>query len=295
MLEGLWIFVWSVIASVIKGQNAVGAWLFVVVPRVADAIDRVRTEREKLSEERDAFDEFAKRVASLDLKNQPLPAGSMTRSPASGPSVVTAVDQAGHNKNESTVTAETDSVATVHEAYCETVMTVPHYADEYDESLEENLAVELSPEVARALSESEAVTPQLQAAIIDQAQQASKQRKDLLTRVDAEYETLVAARRQLRELYETATTIEEDLYPRPVRELVQSWERLETKATDCEALLRERQNQIQSTKGTISVWSLQGYLYQPFQWCHPVLNDGLDTLSRIRHAKRTAVKAIYNW
>jgi hypothetical protein len=91
--------------------------------------------------------------------------------------------------------------------------------------------------------------------------------------------------------------IEDNLYPRPVRELVQSWTRLETAETDCETLLRERQTYLQTELdwGTKSPWLVQEYLYQSFQWRHPVLSDGIDTITRIQRAKQNTVKAIYNW
>jgi hypothetical protein len=203
------------------------------------------------------------------------------------------VSQVEHGESSSAPEAAT--VKTVRDAYRETVTAVPHYEDEYDESLVENLEAELGSTLARYLIKGDVVTPQTQAAILNQTQQACRQRSELLRYAETEYEALLKARRRLREMHETATTIEENLYPRPVRELVQAWDRLETVTNDCEALIHDRQADIQTGEGTISMWSAQKYFYNPFQWNHPVLSDGLDTLTRIRRAKQNVTKAIYNW
>lgn len=295
MIEGLLIILWSVAVSIGQGPNVVGVWLIVIVPRVLDAIDRTRTERDQLRAERDAFKQFAKRVATLDPDKHITRVEYETPPSVIGTGVTTLVDPVGQT-SRSTVDVEPISASLVRDAYCETVMSVPHYEEEYDESLGENLTEELGPELAQTLIESDVITPQLQAAVVSQARQVSKERGDLLSHVETEYESLVEARRQLRELYKSATTIEDDLYPRPVRELVQSWTRLKTLTTDCETLLRDRQTHLKTepSPGTKSMWSFQEYLYQSFHWRHPVLYDGLETLTRIRRAKRKTVKAIYN-
>lgn len=296
MVESLSIILWSVVAVIEQGQKVVGVWLAVTVPRVSTAVDRTRMEQDQLVAEREAFDMFAKRVAALDPDRHTARDEYESSPPATGEGVTTIVDSVGRS-SRSTIDAESVSISVVREAYRETAMAVPHYEEEYGESIDENLTAELGPDVARALIEGDVLTQQIQAAILNQAQRASKQRRDLLSHVETEHESLVEARRRLRDLHETATTIEDDLYPRPVRELVQSWTRLEAATTDCKTRLRERQARIQREHetGTMSTWSFQEYLYQPFQWRHPVLNDGLETLKRIRRAKRETVRTIYNW
>ena len=296
MVEGILIILWSAAISIIPGSHVVGMWLLVITPRVSDAIDRTRLERDQLIAERDAFKEFAKRVNALEPDTHTTHAKYGSHSPVAATGITTVVDPV-ESTGLSTGDSERTSVAIIRDDYRETVMAVPHYEEEYGESVDENLAAELGPELAQALLEGDVLTPQLQAAILRQAQQASKERNDFLSHIETEYDALIEARRRLRKLNDTATTIEDNLYPRPVRELVQQWNRLETMETDCETLLRERQTNLQAKhgQGVMSRWSFQEYLYQSFNWRHPVLNDGLETLRRIRHAERETVKTIYNW
>lgn len=297
MTGRLWIILWLTVVSASQGFSTTGAWLLLAVPRIADAIDQTRTECEQITAERAAFDAFTKRVAALDPDGQPLRATVETHQSSTDRGITAVVDQARYITDGSTASVEPTPVAEITRAYRETVMAAPHYEEVYDESLNESLAAELGTNVAQTLTENDIVTPQLQATVLARARQASSQRNDLLAHAETEYETLTDMRRRLRELYETAETIEGDLYPRPVRELVQSWNRLETAATDCQTLLRERQKYLQEDPGSGSMTrlSFQEYLYGPFQWRHPVLNDGLDTLTRIRRAKQNTLEAIYEW
>lgn len=261
---------------------------------MSSAIDRMRIERDQLIAERNAFDEFAKHVADLDPEKHTTRTEYGVRPPASGTG--TTVNLVGHTIMPAQ-NAEQVPVSVIRDIYRETVMAVPHYKKEYGESINENLAAELGSGVAQTLTEADVLAPQIQAAVLNQAQQASKQRSHLLSHVKTEYEALIEARCQLRDLHKTVTAIEDNLYPRPVRELVQSWNRLETVADSCKTLLRERQTHLQTEHETrtMSTWSFQEYLFQPFRGRHPVLNDGLETLTRIRRAKRETVKAIYDW
>lgn len=268
-------------------------WLLVCAPRISAAIDRTQTEREQLKTEQSAFEQFAKRMAALSPNEHPTRTGSDPPLSVPNTGLTAVVDEMNHRTAGSTT--ETVTVESVRSAYCETVMAVPHHENEYDESFVENLEAELGPTLARRVVEGDILTPPLQTAILNQTRQARQQRIDLVGYAETEYEALVEARRQLRQMHETATAIKENLYPRPVRELVQSWDRLEAVEIDCETLLRERQNDIQTGGGTISMWSAQRYFYQPFQWEHPVLSDGLDILTQIRQAKRNVAQAIYNW
>ncbi len=268
-------------------------WLLAVVPRVSDAIDRTRAECEQLKTEQTAFRQFAKRVAALDPDEH----GTGTESDSirfdNCTGSITVLDPVDSVVEQAS--SEPVSMESVRNAYRETVMSVSHYEDEYNEPFVENLRAELDPTLARSVVEGDVLTPQIQTAILNQAQQARKQRLELFEYAEIEHNALIEARRQLREMHETTTTIKENLYPRPVRELVQSWDRLEVVATDCETLLYERQNDIQTEGGTMSIWLAQKYFYKPFQWKHPILSDGVDMLTRIRNAKQDVAQAIYDW
>ena len=143
-------------------------------------------------------------MAALDPEEKNLRAKAGDHQPSTGPGITVVVDQTKDSTNESTTSVEPTAAAMIQEAYRETVMAVPHYEEEYGESINENLAAELRTSLAQILSASDAVTPQLQAAILTQDQQASSQRSDLFVHTETEYETLTDMRRRHRYLFETA-------------------------------------------------------------------------------------------
>lgn len=280
------------VAGVVGTAGRYGVAVIAILPRLPDAVDVTREEYERTAAERDAFEQFTQRVAAIEpADGNPAHRGTSSESPATGP-VATRTTEVPSGPRS---TPGETPLEGVREAYRETVMAVPHYEEEYGEPLEENMAAELGPEVARAVTEGEVLPRQLQATLLQKSQQAYEQRADFLHPLENEYETLVDARRRLRGTCETTTSIEESMFPRPVREIVQSWERLDKLEDDCEDLLAERQAQLHERTWRGPSRSLQLFLYRSRPWTYPVLNDGLDAISRIREAKRRAVEAIYNW
>ena len=89
---------------------------------------RVSTE---VASERDAFDAFADRVATITV-DSPRPPALMAGS----------VDTSGTSS----------ATAALREEYEATVMAVPHYDDVYGESIEENASAEFGPDLASLLS-----------------------------------------------------------------------------------------------------------------------------------------------
>lgn len=266
-----------------------------IAPRVSDAIERIQTEQKQVTAERTAFERFIKRVAALDSSKRLSGTDVRSLSSHQNQKGISVVNQPIQEISPQNADSGSKSIESVWTAYEETVMSVSHHQDVYGESLVEDFTAELGQNLVCMLTENDVLTPQLQTAILNQGQQARKRRTDLLNQVEAEHKTLVNVRRQLRELSETTTAIEKNLSSRPFQELVQSWERLEMMTVECETLLRERQANIQTGKKLVSMESVQQYLYQPFQWRYPVLNDGLEVVTCIQEAKQETANAIYDW
>lgn len=130
--------------------------LRVVPTRVRSAISTVETERERITTERDALSTFLDRVSDLDVLTGDRHSDQARYPPAR--SLVTP-ERAGH---------ATSSLACVRDAYRDTVMSVPHYQDDYGDTLPESLAEEFGHEIAtavmitigsRLLSETSSSTP----------------------------------------------------------------------------------------------------------------------------------------
>lgn len=274
-------------------SNGVHILLLAVFPRITEALAQTRMECSRTKAEQEAFRRFIQRVASIEPAN-PSPTSSISTD-TSLLNNDSEILSNGSVSTTSSVNVATSPLESVRNGYAETVMAVDHYEQEYDESLRKNLAVELGTDLAHAVTTNNILTPQVQAAILKKSRQAREDRSNFLHRVQGEYNSLIDSRRQLRELSQTRDNIKENLYPRPIRELIQSWNRLDALADDSKKLLNDRQSHIHAQlEGTLSE-PFQCYLYDTYEWTYPVLNDGLELLTEIRASRHQALKSIYNW
>ena len=104
---------------------------------VEDRLDRaataLRRERRRTADELEALGAFAERVREIEAKT----------AVAEGNAVTAIGLEAGR----------TDGLDAVREAYEATVMSVPHYGQEYDDGYPESLRAEFSPDLAAALTD----------------------------------------------------------------------------------------------------------------------------------------------
>jgi hypothetical protein len=277
----LWLFApWSM-AALASSAVRNGVAVLTVLTRVPDALSLVSQERNRTAAERNAFESFARRVSAIDMSES---RSSRSAGRERGPTAMSApagIDD--HTGGRSAPMAE------VEQAYRETVMTVSHYEQEYDEPLTEHLAAEFGTEIGIAVAQSDTLTPQLREALIDASIQSRDERVELLGRLDEERQHLQSASTSLEELSEAVKTVEASLAQRADCELADAWERLEDLEGDCRTLLQEQQCRIDGNDCKIS---LQEYLYAPREWSYPILGDGLAGIDRVQRAKHRVVLTI---
>lgn len=230
-----------------------------VPDRIADARTAVRRERRRVEDERAAFDAFVDRLDDLAVRThvrQQLPGRTLTDVPDAG-------------------------TEAVRRAYRETVMGVPHYEREYDESLHESIEAELGAEVAGALSGT--LGPAGKRALVRSATEARDARSRFLDTLD----------REARVLDETGTTlraIEHALPDAPdgsFDDLVALRADLAELREECDAVAERRQRAIHaSVPGSDA--DLAVYLYDAY----PVLATVADLATRIECALRATDRAI---
>jgi hypothetical protein len=85
---------------------------------------------------------------------------------------------------------QSNAVSRVREAYESTVMAVPHYDEEYDDTYAESLGAEFDPHVAVALTEGSAFDRRCKDALLSAVAEARTARRSLLAAVDDEAESL---------------------------------------------------------------------------------------------------------
>ncbi|EMA54285.1 DUF7260 family protein, partial [Halococcus salifodinae] len=132
---------------------------------VRSAIAVVETDHERTITERDAFARFADCVSEFEVSSVDLHPDHAQQAPAQ---TLVAPETAARAKSP---------LARVRDAYRDTVMGVPHYDEEYDDSLPESLTGEFSPEVAAAVLTSEQLTPHLRDRLIDATHRARESRR----------------------------------------------------------------------------------------------------------------------
>lgn len=269
VISDLWLlFVAGVLAVV----------LLAALSNLRAATDRVQEEQSRTAAERDAFRAFAKQVSDLSPDSMAAVGGS------NGGTVASAVS----------MTEPARSVAKVREAYRETVMSVPHYDEDYGEPLAENMAFEFGEDVAASVEDGRQLSPMLQQALVSKAQTAAAERERLIGQLERENEDLKTAQRSL-------ATVESELegYDPPTLRgvdfdgLADRWDRLDELEERCTGVVEERQRTVISGRndGRTDGPTLLEYLYGPLSVDYPVLADAAAVIERIGDARRAVAVA----
>lgn len=182
-------------------------------------------------------------------------------------------------------------------AYDNTVLSVPHYAAEYDESLEEHMAAELGQDVAINLFESREFPQQLKRALRDASQQAREQRDNLLARLDAETEDVKNARATLTDIVDSLRTFNsrplDDYFAEELSEISR---RLSEFETECERVATDRQTTIRSKNGSSvdedSDQEYRAYLYRDLDTTYPILSDVAECCQLLEEARTNVERKI---
>jgi hypothetical protein len=168
-------------------------------------------------------------------------------------------------------------------------MSVPHYEEEYGESLAENVSAEFGESVAIALEEAEAFTPGLRRTLVDGADTARDRRNSLVRAIEREESTLRSAAGTLSEVESDVEAADGSTLSLSFEELMDRWGRLYDLEQECERVLEERQEAIQSGYGVPlrldGPISLQEYLYDSLPVTHPVLAEATRMLESVRRVQ----------
>ncbi|RLM51713.1 hypothetical protein [Halorubrum sp. Atlit-28R] len=172
--------------GVVTAVALVGVLTLLAFAYVRDAESACRRERRRVLDERDAFESFADRVAQIDAVSVAadatptgVPAGALRRIDGDGG------DPPGGGPSGRSVT-----LRRVMAAYRDTVMSLPHYRAEYDETPAESLAAELGPDAATALATDGALSSGAQSALVDRSRRAADARERLADAIGTEIDEL---------------------------------------------------------------------------------------------------------
>jgi hypothetical protein len=245
-----------------------------ITQQIETAVAALDDERERLEAERAAFAQFRKRVTAMDVHAPPSPTITRVKSAIMG---------------ASETTPSTAQVKHVRNAYRETVMSVPHYEEDYNQSLDDDLSEEFSPELASALVTTDSLTPPVHQTLLTGCQQAIEGRTTLLSALDHEASDL----QQMCDTLEAVNSTLTEMNQRPLTawstdEIISTYERLSELQTQCDDLAAERQAELRSQRipgPSHTDEELNKYLYKPLSVTYPVLAD-LAELSSLLHTAR---------
>lgn len=250
-------------------------------PRIEQALTVVEREATCLSDELTAFKRFRATLVAIDPT--PQPAGTATTSAGS----VTALTAQQPEPDS--------SLRTVREAYRETVMAVPHFEDEYDDTLAANMSAEFGPELGTQIATGSRLTPQLYQALLKASAGARDERETLLPAVEQERESLQSTRDALDGCERRAAALGANARRTTDRDRLDSIDdQLAAIETECEAVADARQDQLHGRSvaavSGIDGTSLVRYLYGDCPVTCPALADVVACLETIhRHRKHCLV------
>ena len=287
--------------GVVTAVALAGVLALLAFAYVRDAESACRRERRRVLDERDAFESFADRVAQIDTVSVAtdttptgVPAGALRgigspgggRRPGSGPG------------------ADSVTLRRVMTAYRDTVLSLPHYRTEYDETAAESLTAELGPDAATALVSDGGLSSGARSALVDRSRRAADARGRLADAIDEEIDelgdreaALSSVDRRRRRLLGHLDGI------RPGRgtdAAIDVWNRLEELERECDELAAERQRSLDDPPLTPEAGPdgdrerpFYGYLYAPVDGPrYPVLAQIAEVADGIRADRERVAERI---
>jgi len=250
-------------------------------PQIERAVEIVGTERELVRTEIDAFDRFLVRVA--DIPSEVHMSG--TQAQAQVTTVQSATSTAGGGAGR---------LDALTEAYRETVMAVPHYDEEYGDTLAESLSAEFGPTLAFQLVRGNALSGTIREAVIDAARERRDNRHRFLCALDEERASLRETGEELASVEREYTEITEQVTAQPdSTELGDLDGRLEELEERCTDLVEQRQRHVRKQKGLFRCGeedTLVDYLYPEMTPTAPVIGTAGTILERIRRTRKRCLR-----
>ncbi|WP_280587293.1 hypothetical protein [Halorubrum sp. Boch-26] len=263
------------------------------------AREAIRVERRRTVDEREAFRAFRGRVESIPTE---------TVTPVGSPATAGLGDHAGPSgtAGNSDVPAAAGAAAgagvggpgtppgsglvAVRDAYAETVMSVPHYEDEYDDTYERSVAAEFGPELAYALTRTAGFHPEYERALLDEVDAAMEEREQLIERLRIETESLDRAGSRLAAVRREIASLDAAVPEGGFGALDACRARAGVLVEDCDRIAARRQRVIAEHARELrlddAAVDLPTYLYQDRSATYPVLaavgsvGSRLDDLTR---------------
>ncbi|WP_396613214.1 hypothetical protein ACH9L7_08145 [Haloferax sp. S1W] len=216
----------------------------------------LRRERRRCVDEREAFRAFERAVTSL-------------KATAPTPSPPPAAPVIGRQQ------ATDGSLTRVRRAYEQTVMSVPHYDEEYADPYSESLEAEFGPDVAAAVQSATVFSPTLRRTVTAAATEAIAEREEFLDIIDEEVESVETMTDEITALDDRLDFLDDrPLSERGFNELLALHANVRRRQTRVDELASTRQQTIAEQRRSMSsfVPDVAEYFYQDLTVRYPVLS-----------------------
>ncbi len=251
-----------------------------------EARTALRVERRRIVDEREAFRTLRSRVDSIGSE-------TLQRTGANGSASHGLAERTGAIGSVGSSSASPGSgLVAVRNAYEETVMSVPHYEIEYDDTYERSVAAEFGPELAYALTRTSRFHAKYKRSLVDAIGTAIEEREAFLETVRTEAESIDRAESRLSPIedeIETMATAERDGEEFGFGTLDAYRNRTTTLMADCDRIAARRQRLLADHDRDLRLGDdldLPTYLYADLSVTYPVLaavgrvGDRLDDVKR---------------
>lgn len=278
--------------AVVTAAFFVALGCFAAFAYVNDARSYCREERRRVADERDAFEEFAERVAGLSPTEATEHEGAGNGDQATAGEPANARGAIRMQTGRSVDSGWDPDLERVVDAYRETVTAVPHYEEEYDDTVAESLAEELGYDTAVATVSGKTLSPGLQSALVARSRQARANRAELLGAIDEELDalddaetTLSSIDRERRNLFDHFEGVSRAV---SFDAAVDVWTRLSALEGRCDDAVKSRQDQLRDPPmETGDGPPLYEYLYSSLpETSYPVLAQFTQLADQLRADRR---------
>jgi len=219
------------------------------------AIKTLSTEYNQINLEIDAFQEFESRVSRINPD----------------PGTTSSISGLGYQQE-----VTEDRCMKVRTAYKETVMSVPHYDEEYNDTYPLSIKEEFGSDVAVALTKSMNFTSITKSALLDSVKDAINEREKLRDVVETEKKSLTTSHNSLSDIAKDADDISKvklnnlefgalDAYRNQITVLFENLNHIATKRQN---VIHNIRNKMRSSALDANIY---GYFYQNLSIRHPVL------------------------
>lgn len=238
---------------------------------MARVTERLETELDRTRAEKRALRRFAEDVHTLDF-------GTPTHAP-DGQAVGTAGTGGPAVR---TVTAEkTGAIEKIRRAYESTVMAVPHYAEEYDDTYRKSLESEFSPEIALLLTRNRTVQRKQRTVLLEAVDRSVRQREAFIETLEGERESVRRHATDVRQIAgELSSLAEITGVAKTFGDYDGIRSRLLQLETTIDEIARSRQETVFDRRRDLSLPvegpDLQTYLYSELAHSYPILGTTVD-------------------